>query len=1140
VFRRSTLGAAVLLALGSATQALPQDGSVIAGSGSIGTAGNALTVTQHTQKLIIDWQGFGIAAGESVQFIQPGSDAVALNRVLGNNASAIFGSLSANGQVFLVNPNGILFGSSAQVNVGGLVASTLGISNDDFLAGNYAFAGSGGSVVNQGALTAADGGVIALLAPEVRNEGIIVAREGSIGLGAGTRVTLGFVNGFMLEVEESALNAVIENRHAIRAEGGVIILSASAQRALLAGMVNNTGVIEAGSLTEAGGVIRLHAGQQQLGGRLDASGTQGGDITITGSDLALVGAQISADGDSGGGRIRIGGDFQGANAALPNARTTFVDAGSVLSADATAQGDGGRIIVWSDARTVFNGRLSARGGTQGGDGGFAEVSGKQALGFAGHASLQARQGTHGTLLLDPRDIVISSSAATLALGGDIAYGDDPGQDLALHPDALLGILNTGTNLTLQASNDIVVNAALAVDNTAGDGGDLTLQAGRSLALNATLDTDNGSLTLIANDLAANGVVAADRAPGNASLSVAAAIDAGSGNVSLQLRNGQANAGGTLSVTGAISANTIAIRQDSGAGFTLDAPLASTATSGTGIEIVVPTFTALTNGALGSAPGSRWLVWSGDPADDSRGSLAYDFKQYNAVHGSASVLGSGNGFLYGVAPVINRNALTGTGKVYDGTTAFTGALDFAASDAIDGDTVTFAAAIAAFADRNAGSAKAVNLTGVTLAGASDGSAAVYGYQFTGSGAATAAITSKTVNATGIVANDKVYDGTATATLDLGGAVLSGSVAGDAVVLATGAASATFDNHYASVGKIVTVNGLALTGADAGNYSLAATTTTATIQRKPLLATGITASDRVYDGTTGATLNVEGVGLSGAVGADRVALSPSIITGAFADRHAGSDKSVIVTIAGFGLTGAESGNYTLAPYTTTATITPIGLSAAGITALDKVFDGTTVATLDLSGASLAGILAGDDVWLAASGAFGSFADRNVGSDKTVTVSALTLFGSDAGNYSFNTYTTTADITPKALTITANDQRIVTGQAVPAFDYRIDGLVASDTAAVISGLQVGSSAPAYPAPGFYAITASGGSAQNYLISHVDGTLTVDLHRHEQSARVAQEEVRQAAARRLPPHTARQAALFTLEGCGMNLPPDSEEPCR
>ncbi|MCD6060190.1 MAG: filamentous hemagglutinin family outer membrane protein [Moraxellaceae bacterium] len=220
VFHRSALGAAVLLALASAAQALPQDGSVIAGSGSIGTAGNAMTVTQHTQKLIIDWQGFGIAAGESVQFIQPGSDAVALNRVLGNNASAIFGSLSANGQVFLVNPNGILFGSGAQVNVGGLVASTLGISNNDFLAGNYSFAGSGGSVVNQGALTAADGGVIALLAPEVRNEGIIVAKEGSIGLGAGTRVTLGFANGFTLEVEESALNAVIENRHALRAEGG--------------------------------------------------------------------------------------------------------------------------------------------------------------------------------------------------------------------------------------------------------------------------------------------------------------------------------------------------------------------------------------------------------------------------------------------------------------------------------------------------------------------------------------------------------------------------------------------------------------------------------------------------------------------------------------------------------------------------------------------------------------------------------------------------------------------------------------------------------------------------------------------------------------------------------------------------------
>ncbi|MCD6060350.1 MAG: filamentous hemagglutinin N-terminal protein, partial [Moraxellaceae bacterium] len=340
------------LAQPGTAQALPQDGTVTAGTGSISTAGSSMTVNQSTQKLIVDWQSFGIASGESVQFIQPSSSAVALNRVLGNNSSEIYGSLTANGQVFLINPNGILFAPTAQVSVGSLVASTLDISNDDFLAGNYVFEGEGGSITNQGNLTAAEGGVIALLAPEVRNEGVIVAQAGSIGLGAGTRIRLSFGSGFDLEVEESAVNALIENHHALRADGGLIILSASAHETLLAGVINNTGVIEANGVSEEGGVIRLTGGFQSLGGSISANGTSGGDIRVDATNVNQY-STLSADGSAGtGGTVRI------------DAASIVQPVTALVSANGTTTG--GRVHVQGRYSVLTSGTLSANGGTQGG------------------------------------------------------------------------------------------------------------------------------------------------------------------------------------------------------------------------------------------------------------------------------------------------------------------------------------------------------------------------------------------------------------------------------------------------------------------------------------------------------------------------------------------------------------------------------------------------------------------------------------------------------------------------------------------------------------------------------------------------------------------------------------------------------
>ncbi|WP_157969818.1 two-partner secretion domain-containing protein, partial [Pseudomonas huaxiensis] len=224
-----------------------------------------------------------VAAGNKVTFNQPGRDSIALNRVLGADGSKIMGQLDANGRVFIVNPNGVLFGQGAQVNVGGLVASTLDISNSDFEAGNYAFKGNGknAAVTNSGKISATDGGSVALLGGTVSNNGVIVANQGSVALAAGNKVTLDFAGDGLLnvQVDEAVVDALVENHQLIKADGGQVLLTANAGEALINTVVNNTGAIEAQTVGEKNGKIVLlgsfDGGSVQVAGTLDASAPSG-------------------------------------------------------------------------------------------------------------------------------------------------------------------------------------------------------------------------------------------------------------------------------------------------------------------------------------------------------------------------------------------------------------------------------------------------------------------------------------------------------------------------------------------------------------------------------------------------------------------------------------------------------------------------------------------------------------------------------------------------------------------------------------------------------------------------------------------------------------------------------------------------
>jgi filamentous hemagglutinin family protein len=445
-----------------APNALPTGGQVAAGSASIAQSASRMDVTQTSPKAVLNWQTFNIGSAAQVNFAQPSASAVALNRVLSSDPSAIYGKLSANGQVFLLNPNGVLFGAGARVDVGGLVASTMKLDDADFMASNYKFSGGSGSVINQGNLTAAQGGYIALLSPEVRNEGVISASLGTVVLGGAEAVTLSHDgSGLSYAVDKGAVQALVENKGLVQADGGQVLLSARAANELASAVINNSGTIEAKGLSKVGGRIVLEAdhalihtgtltapsitantknlidagtwdasaasngtvnggsitvsasgsveqvsaAQMKVGsasgnageirvtagegvylsGNFDASSTggHGGEIAITAPDVTLAGAQLHADGTTGGGRIRIGGGWQGLDTDLANANTTRINASTTLTANATQQGTGGTVVVWSEQETNFAGHIEAKGGAQGGDGGQVEISSHGNLGFGG-------------------------------------------------------------------------------------------------------------------------------------------------------------------------------------------------------------------------------------------------------------------------------------------------------------------------------------------------------------------------------------------------------------------------------------------------------------------------------------------------------------------------------------------------------------------------------------------------------------------------------------------------------------------------------------------------------------------------------------------------------------------------------------
>jgi filamentous hemagglutinin family protein len=471
-----------------AANALPNGGVVSAGQSTITANGAAMTITQGTDRSAINWNGYNVGANASVTYIQPGAGSISLNRVVGNDPSQIFGRLTANGQVWLSNPNGILFGRSARIDVAGLVAATSNITDNEFMTGTgrFRFDQAGrpdAAIINEGQITIRDAGLAAFVAPGVRNSGVINARLGRVALGGGNTFTLDLYGDQLINLalndpatqnavgaDGSVVEAGVTNTATgrIMADGGRVQLTANVARGVVDNIIRTAGEIVTRAVVDRNGDIVLDggsAGGVEVTGTLDASGRdagqRGGRVRVTGERIRIAPTvTVDVSGDVGGGAIEIGGGMRGTGP-LAHARSTAVEAGARLIADALTGGRGGTVVVWSDGDTAFAGSASARGGAATGDGGTVETSGPVlSIGTSATVATLAPNGTRGQWLLDPTVLNVNAAPS----GGDAAIvggANSPGGAATIQAATIEAALAT-TDVTLMATTQINWNAGASI------------------------------------------------------------------------------------------------------------------------------------------------------------------------------------------------------------------------------------------------------------------------------------------------------------------------------------------------------------------------------------------------------------------------------------------------------------------------------------------------------------------------------------------------------------------------------------------------------------------------------------------------------------------------------------------------------
>ena len=1053
-FALRALGLSLMVGFATTTFALPTAGVVTSGSATITSSGaGSLLITQSSQNAILNWQSFNIGAAESVRFAQPSSNSVAINRVLGSDPSQILGNLSANGKVFLVNPNGILFGKGASVNVGGLVASALDLTEADLTTGRYRFGGTGGEVTNLGSIYAEPGGSVALLGARVGNAGTISANLGSVAIAAGNAATVDVpIDGLIqVTIDKSAAHALASNGGLIQADGGAVFITAHAKDALLDTVVNNQGIVQANSVGYRNGRIVLDGGDSGLvnvGGSLRTTGTtpstSGGTIVASGDKILVADhAQLVATGASGGGGIYVGGGWQGSDPDIRQASGVYVAQSATLDASATVDGNGGTVVAWSDVHNPLSatrvyGSLIARGGADGGDGWRIETSGHWLDVTGLRADAAAPRGNGGMWLLDPEDLTVGAlptNASTFA-GPPYTFTSGAGTPNVLSAD-IEAQLSTGTDVVLQTAP------------TGAGAGDITISA--NIAKTGGI---LASLTLIAhNDIVMTG---------------AATISSPVGALDVNF----------------ISTNNITI----GAG-------SSIASNGGNVLLSGPTFTNNAGAAaLNVSGGGQWVILSNDPSTNSFNGLISGNK---AIWGGGPPPPVGNWYVFATPGAVTATTVSDSktygqsisvaGNVTYGGLPLTSAATYGNvyQDLAIGDALSTLPTAGSPGESSTASAGSYPIS-------AGGGAANPGYSlgYVNSGTLTIAKAPLTVTANNA---SRLY-GAANPALS---ATVSGFVNGETIGTAAGFAGS------ASVSTTATpttgVGGVAITPAvgtlTAANYNFTTLQNgTLTITKAPL---SVTANNdtKTYNGVAYSGGN--GVAYAGFVNSETSAVLAGTLSYTGTSQGAKNAGSYVITPGG--LSGV---NYALSYVDGLLTISPAGLSAivASLTgSTSKVYDGTTAATLTPGNFSLSGFPGGEGASVTKTS--GTYDTAGAGTSKTVTVSLTNSdYAANTGtllsNYILPTTVSGAvgTITKAPLTVTANSASRLYGAANPALSATVSGFVNGETIGTAAGFAGSASVSTTATPttgvGGVAITPAVGTltAANYNFTTLqNGTLTI-----------------------------------------------------
>ncbi len=543
----------------------PEGGNIVGGSGSIGNSGTITNIQQNSSNLAIQWDSFNIQQNETVNFQQPNRSAIVLNRIMDVNPSHIQGAINANGQVIIANPNGVFFGPTANVNVGGLFAAALDIDPNDFMNGKLDFQAlenTSGLIANEGTLKVIDGGTLALMGKQVKNSGLLVANFGLVNLAAGHRISVHFTDYTHVNISVSPddLANILEldstevfNSGLIEAHGGRVVLTAqqasdiktslnprdesnqatqfieqegvvyltgsdgrisdlggidvsndkgdAGSVSYKANTIQHNGSINADSQNGNGGKVSFDAndttlltGNSTISARSNKNGT-GGEVKVLGNHVALTNnANINASGANGGGHVYIGGGYQGKDPSLKNADAVFMGKDTRIEANATEDGDGGQIIVWSEKASRVYGDLSATGGIKRGDGGLIETSSHQYVDLNPNIDVHANNGLHGEWLIDPASLVIQSGIDSNIGGGPVGPNfSSTANTSILGITRLQNALVAGANITVQTNvNTVTVNTPIGCVGAACTG---TTQIDPNLETSAVANNSFGDITL---------------------------------------------------------------------------------------------------------------------------------------------------------------------------------------------------------------------------------------------------------------------------------------------------------------------------------------------------------------------------------------------------------------------------------------------------------------------------------------------------------------------------------------------------------------------------------------------------------------------------------------------------------------------